>query len=1238
MATASPEAVAYAAGNVVVTRKTNHEGGEATQFVSLPKTVSALSFFGGELLAVGEKGSKPRVLVLRGRDVVAEFPGAHQFGVSSLAWSPSGTLLASSGFLCDGFLRVFNVTQKSTAGGAKLGSKVFDMVWEDEQTLLTVGHKTIRYWRLGADASTPLLGKAVTLADKNNECFVACAHVAGVGSFALTTSGMLCSINSAKLTLDRWVNLQGNAYSVAAAGKLLLVGVETGAVHAFEAATLKHVMSLSPQSPTAALAVRVGGDAVHVFHADKSRAVFSLASHQVAEVHAAHAGIVWACDASRTCSASLPEGSFVTCGSDNTIRVWNAQGQMTEMVRAGAADEDLLRVAACSVAPGMPDFENGRPKGEHGLRVLKVSDDGLHVATGDRDGALRVFDHGLNCVAALKAHDSDVLCLDFSRDSALLASASRDRRVNVYSADTGFSVSRSTEDHSSAVSSVRFCDDKLLSVGQDKSLVIRSVCGSEISRDTQKSMQHGTLFDLAVEPSARKTVVVCGQDKKLNVYGASGKLIRSQPLSAKSVDSDMSRVVIDPTGQYAIIAGKKQLSVVEFGGVSHVTSTECDQIMSMCLTSDLQLVTTSADCVLVWALPAGVLKNISSCLTSRAPSVVLPSPVVVPQHQPSQQQQQQHCVAAPQPLDISMDTMPSWLVASPPPKNSVAPSSVALSPGLFGGGGGGSPLPWHEAKSPALFGGPSSSPLPWQHAKSPLLFGTAGTMDLFGKVIPMQPLDTAAVCESLDFVVTPIKSGAQERTVEARRAEEEMEEQVRLVEEAAVLVATQKAEEDEERAEAEAAETARLAEVARIDAEAAEAARLAEVARIEAEAAEAARLAEVARIEAEAAENARLAEVARIAAEAAENARLAEVARIEAEAAEAARLAEVARIEAEAAESARLAEVARIEAEAAENARLAEIAAENARLAEVARIEAEAAENARLAEVARIAAEAAENARLAEVARIEAEAAEAARLAEVARIEAEAAESARLAEVARIEAEAAENARLAEIAAENARLAEVARIAAEAAENARLAEIAAENARLAEEVRIEAETAEAVRLAEVARIEAEVAENARLAEVARIEAEAAQSAELADAEPKAKAVAATSKSEPAAKENSVDRQLSEIEKTRERLARMGMLPGAKRALGDGTNKTAAKAAADKYRAVLTRFEKAAAECRAMYQELQNAGDDPALAKIRAEVEQAFASVAPRHSSEHEMLESYSDKLMAMFTAKMDAMH
>lgn len=233
---------------------------------------------------------------------------------------------------------------------------MFGLVWEDDQTLISVGNKTIKYWKVG-DAQTPLLGKAVTLAAMNNECFISCCTVPGIGSFALSASGMLCSLNGGSLTLDKWVNLQSKSYCLEAHKKQIFVGTEVGAIHAFDAATLAHVVSFAPPSEPhgPVMAIRVAGEGLlHAFFADKTRLVLSLTTRALVERFEAHAGMIMACEAPRGASTVVPEGGFVTSAADNTIRFWTAAGEAAGVLRAAPVDADLLRVPTSSASPGMP--------------------------------------------------------------------------------------------------------------------------------------------------------------------------------------------------------------------------------------------------------------------------------------------------------------------------------------------------------------------------------------------------------------------------------------------------------------------------------------------------------------------------------------------------------------------------------------------------------------------------------------------------------------------------------------------------------------------------------------------------------------------------------------------------------------------------------------------------------------------------------------------------------------------
>ncbi len=112
------------------------------------------------------------------------------------------------------------------------------------------------------------------------------------------------------------------------------------------------------------------------------------------------------------------------------------------------------------------------------------------------------------------------------------------------------------------------------------------------------------------------------------------------------------------------------------------------------------------------------------------------------------------------------------------------------------------------------------------------------------------------------------------------------------------------------------------------------------------------------------------------------------------------------------------------------------------------------------------------------------------------------------------------------------------------------------------------------------------------------------------------------------KENAASSKLSDIERTRERLARMRG-----RALSDASNTSKAVFAANKYRQALSRLERAKLECKALLDELEELDDhdQPEASKLAEQFRSALSSEPSK------LLESYSEKLLALVAQKMQTM-
>ncbi|KAM0025938.1 putative transcription factor WD40-like family [Helianthus debilis subsp. tardiflorus] len=126
-------------------------------------------------------------------------------------------------------------------------------------------------------------------------------------------------------------------------------------------------------------------------------------------------------------------------------------------------------------------------------------------------------------------HVGEVLSLNFSvpvkkcinsvEDSEsyyFLASSGRDKTIHLFDVNRNFHPIARIDDHSAAVSSVKLTGNgrKIISCGSDRSLIFHEVAGSDkdynISDPHQQKASHGTIYDIAIDPTT-ETAVTVGQ-------------------------------------------------------------------------------------------------------------------------------------------------------------------------------------------------------------------------------------------------------------------------------------------------------------------------------------------------------------------------------------------------------------------------------------------------------------------------------------------------------------------------------------------------------------------------------------------------------------------------------------------------------------------------------------------------------------------------------------------------------
>ncbi|XP_047429397.1 mitogen-activated protein kinase-binding protein 1-like [Mugil cephalus] len=666
--------VAYPAGCVVVLL--NPRKSKQHHIINTSrKTITALSFSpDGKYLVTGESGHLPAVRLwdVAERRQVAELQ-KHKYSVSCVAFSPNSKYIVSVGNQHDMMVNVWAWKKDVVVAANKVSSKVTGVSFsEDSSYFVTVGNRHVKFWYLDlckankARAPVPLLGRSGLLGELRNNFF--CDVVCGQGSksdstFCVTSSGLLCEFNSKRM-LDKWVDLRtGVAQSLSLSEDTIFCGCADGTVRVFSPADLHFVCTLPRPHPLGS-DVSAVTEASHLFNTkadarypdaiavtydpvsrwlscvynDHSLFVWDVRDLQrVGKVHSAlfHASCVWDLemfpDIPGGSVAGLSSGAFLTCSADNTIRMWRTEDwTQTRVHSQNILSSDLLNTVyidgstSALLDPESITNVNADKSGDGqtaenrtGIRTICVSPDGRHLASGDRNGMLRVYDlSSREEILKVDAHDAEILCLEYSKPETglkLLATASRDRLIHVLDADDDYSLVQTLDVHSSSITAVRFAanDNKvrMISCGADKSIYFHTAHKTDRGAEFRRShhtARKTTLYDMCVDATSKYAAVGC-QDRSVRIFNISSGKQKRFYKGSLSEDGSLLRVQIDPSGQYvATSCSSKNISIFDFytGECVATMFGHSEIVTGMKFTNDCKhLISVSGDsCIFVWRL------------------------------------------------------------------------------------------------------------------------------------------------------------------------------------------------------------------------------------------------------------------------------------------------------------------------------------------------------------------------------------------------------------------------------------------------------------------------------------------------------------------------------------------------------------------------------------------------------------------------------------------------------------
>ncbi|KAE9544023.1 hypothetical protein AGLY_001712 [Aphis glycines] len=673
--------IAYPAGCTVVFH--NPVLGSETHLSNIcRKSITCLTFSSdGRYLGTGECGHQSNVRVWDMADFtqIAEFPG-HKYGINCVAFSPNQKYLVSVGSQHDMIVNVWEWKLNLKYASNKVSAKIKAIAFSDNGNFITIGNRHVKFWYLQSSRSVtykepvPLMGRSAILGEQRNNDFidVCCGHGELKDyTYAITKSGLLCEFNNRRL-LDRWVELKTTSANCMAIGnQFIFVGCAEGIVRCFNPGTLQFVTTL-PRTHYLGVDVAQGHDISHMAnippnakYPDAIALAYDETNMKVTCVYNDHSLYVWDVkDIKRVGKSNsflfhsaciwgvemypalehdlqIPRNSFITCSSDDTIRVWNLdriEYDRKSLYQKNIYSNELLKIIY--IDPELNFIKNTESNvvdkndsssydGRNGVRAIRISPDGVHLASGDRSGNIRVHDlKTLRQVCLIEAHDAEVLYLDYTKYNdkiKLFASASRDRLIHVFNVNKGYDFTQTLDDHSSSITAVRFINShsklQMVSCGADKSIIFRNY--NESGDKNQDSFVHDhyvsgktTFYDMEVDPKQKHIMTAC-QDRNIRVYNTtSGKHTKTFKGSVGD-EGSLIKVVLDRSGSFiATSCTDKTLCVYDFvaGECLATMYGHSELVTGLRFTNDSKhLISASGDgCIFVWRMPSDMIKHANS--------------------------------------------------------------------------------------------------------------------------------------------------------------------------------------------------------------------------------------------------------------------------------------------------------------------------------------------------------------------------------------------------------------------------------------------------------------------------------------------------------------------------------------------------------------------------------------------------------------------------------------------------
>nr|CCA19187.1 conserved hypothetical protein [Albugo laibachii Nc14] len=595
------------------------------------------------------------------------------------------------------------IESENPIGTAQIPERVFGVDFSARGNyFVTVGEKHIRFWHLEANGfqvtgntvkTVPELRHLKALMSaKQDSTFISVACGLGENdgkTYALTSDGVLCAFGLGG-ALERIVSLESSkGFSVFISEAYVIVGGSSAVVRLFDPSTLAYRATLPfppafgkanepcveskrgllPEHPDRyAVVTAVVGTGCHavVLYGDRSLFVYQITdlenimlyrsfvfhSDRITDLRAhgraigvnPRGKIIYEHEetdvSNQTSRNTLPNGTFVSCSDDNTLRFWHLElykspKKDTECTTAHwkcPYSQEMLRIVYFHPEAGSnPQHASDGACKVPGFCSLAIRQDGTQVAAGDTQGKIAIFDVGqVHIIKKVAAHSSEVLCLNYSHGKSsnlpcLLASGGRDHRVCIFDAQQAYTAVAFGKPNGSAVEAIEITAEpmRLITSGSDGKVVLSSLKRGDHSSRMQIqpynsiTMEGGSLHDMHVMNDNVHVVTCCNDKLYFHYLEPSSTIKQTRILTV----GEQNRFAICPANYCVALSGSmshSSIQIVEItsGNILAEVSGHAGEITGIQFLPDgRRLISSSSDgCIFVWRLSQSLQHSIRSRL------------------------------------------------------------------------------------------------------------------------------------------------------------------------------------------------------------------------------------------------------------------------------------------------------------------------------------------------------------------------------------------------------------------------------------------------------------------------------------------------------------------------------------------------------------------------------------------------------------------------------------------------